>query len=144
LAALVPPSRFTSSVGGGSAFYVRPRERMKITRFAACFLFAVLVCSFGCTASKPTPDPLTGFHAAHKSLDQSIVNDYLNYMQHLSSKEKQNLGPSPVSFFEDGTGQNAVTIVIGMDGNVWEHVLIYDKDDKRVKTFKYVSGDYRS
>jgi hypothetical protein len=117
---------------------------MKITRFAACFLFAVLVCSFGCTAPKPTPDPLTGFHAAGKALDQSIVNDYQNYIQHLSPKEKQNLGPYPALFLEDGTGQHAVKIVIGMDGNVWEHVLIYDKDDKRVKTFKYVSGGYRS
>jgi hypothetical protein len=117
---------------------------MKITKLIACYFLTVFICGFGCTASKPTSDPLTGFHAAGRALDQTIVNDYQNYMQNLSPKEKQNMGPYPASFFEDGTGQHAVKIEIGMDGNVWEHILIYDKDDKRVKTFKYVSGDYRS
>jgi hypothetical protein len=117
---------------------------MRIARLAACFLFAVFVFGFGCTAWKPTPDPLTGFHKSYKVLDQSIVNDYQNYIQNLSPKEKQNLGPYPASFFEDNTGQHAVKIEIGMDGNEWEHILVYDKDDKRVKTFKYVAGHYRS
>jgi hypothetical protein len=117
---------------------------MKITRFAACFLFAVLVCSFGCTASKPTPDPLTGFHAARKGLDQSIVKDYQTYMRMLSPEEQKYLGPSPVSYFEDGTGQHAAVITIGIDHKVWRHILIYDKDDKRIKTIKYISGDYAS
>jgi hypothetical protein len=117
---------------------------MKIARLIFCLLFTAFVCGFGCTSSKPTPDPLAGFHAASKALDQSIVNDYQNYIQHLSPKEKQNLGPYPASFFEDDTGQHAVRIEIGIDGNSWEHILIYDKDNKRVKTFKYVAGHYRS
>jgi hypothetical protein len=104
----------------------------------------MFLCGFGCSSSKPTPDPLAGFHAAFKILDQSIVNDYQNYIKNLSPEEKQNLGPYPASFFENGTGQHAVKITIGLNGTVWRHILIYDKDDKRIKTIKYASGGYRS
>jgi hypothetical protein len=117
---------------------------MKIARFAACFLFAVFVCCFGCTASKPTPDPLAGFHASYKGVDPSIVNDYQNYLQNLSPEEKQRLGPYPAFFFEDYTGQQAVDIRIGINGSNWHHVLIYDKNNKRIKTIKYISGNYAS
>jgi len=80
------------------------------------------------------PDPLTGFHAAGKGLDHSIVKDHETYIQNLSPEEKQSLGPYPASFFKDDTGQHAVRIKTGMDGDSWEHILIYVKNDKRVKT----------
>ena len=105
----------------------------------------MFLCGFGCSSSKPTSDPLAGFHAASKKLDQTIVNDYQNYMQNLSPEEKQNFGPyPPVDFFEDGTGQHAVQIKIGLNGTVWLHDLIYDKDNKRIKTIKYAAGHYAS
>jgi hypothetical protein len=107
-------------------------------------LVSIFVWSCGCNTSKPVPDPLAGFHAASKTLDQSIVNDYQNYIQNLSPEEKKYLGPYPVSFFEDGTGQHAVRIKIGINGTSWEHVLIYDKDNKRIKTIKYSTGHYAS
>jgi len=111
------------------------------------FLFVAVLSAMmisGCSCSAPKPDPLAGFHAASKILDQSIVNDYQNYIQNLSPEEKQNLGPYPASFFEDGTGRHAVRIEIGINGKEWEHVLIYDKDNKQIKTIKYVAGHYAS
>jgi hypothetical protein len=117
---------------------------MNIARFTFCILLAMFLCGFGCSSSKPAPDPLAGFHAASKGLDQSIVNDYQNYIKNLSPEEKQNLGPYPTSFFEDGTGQHAVKIKIGLNGTSWEHVLIYDKDNKRIKAIKYSTGRYAS
>lgn len=107
-------------------------------------LMSTFILGCGCNTSKPTPDPLAGFHSASKKLDQSIINDYQNYIQNLSSEEKQNLGPYPASFFEDGTGQHAVRIEIGINGTSWEHVLIYDKNNKRIKTIKYSTGHYAS
>lgn len=107
-------------------------------------LLTSLVWSTGCAGFVHHPDPLAGFHVAHTTLDQSIVNDYQNYIQNLSPKEKQNLGPSPVSYFEDGTGQNAVVIIIGINGRWWRHILIYDKDNKRIRTIKYATGYYAS
>ena len=35
-------------------------------------------------------------------------------------------------------------IMIGVNNKVWRHVLIYDKNNMRIKTVKYVSGDYHS
>jgi hypothetical protein len=47
-------------------------------------------------------------------------------------------------FFEDQTGQHAITIQTGQDGTYWTYVLIYDKNDKRIKTRKWISGHYMS
>ena len=44
---------------------------------------------------------------------------------------------------EDGTGQHAVTIAVDLGGTEWSHVLTYDKNDKRVRVIKYISGHYR-
>jgi hypothetical protein len=46
--------------------------------------------------------------------------------------------------FEDGTGQHAVEIRIGLDATNWRHILIYDKNDNRIKTIKYADGHYAS
>jgi hypothetical protein len=108
-------------------------------------ILAGFVLIGGCTSPKPMTDPLAGFHAASKGLDQSIVNDYQNYIQKLSPEEKKYLGPYPASFFEDGTGQHAVRIETDIDGkDCWYHILFYDKDNKRVKVVKYFYGRYRS
>jgi hypothetical protein len=125
---------------------MKTRFKSLIKTFAPIFLMlmTMFVFGFGCNTSKPTPDPLAGFHPYYKILDQSIVSDYQNYTRTLSPEEKKYLGPSPVSSFEDDTGQHAIMIKIGLDGTVWEHILIYDKDDKRVKTIKYSPGGYRS
>ena len=107
----------------------------------------MFLCGFGCSSSKPTPDPLVGFHVSdivNLDSNKAITDDYKAYIQTLSPEEKQRLGPYPVSFFEDGTGQHAVDIRIGINGSNWHHVLIYDKDNKRIKTIKYVSGNYAS
>ena len=49
-------------------------------------------------------------------------------------------------YFENGTGEHAVNIQI-FEGNKnasWQHVLIYDKDNKRIKTIKYDHIKYQS
>jgi len=123
---------------------------MKMTiRYINYLGFVLALCTtvvFGCrfSTSKHTPNPLAGWHAASNDPNQSIINDYRDYIQKLSAEEKENLGPSPVSYFENGTDQYAVRIEIGINGKEWEHILIYDKNGKRIKTIKYVSGHYQS
>ena len=127
---------------------------MNTTRFTFCILLAAIIGVTGCAAlklvttawstSKPSPDPLAGWQHASKNPEQIIINDYQDYMQKLSPEERKYLGPSPVSYFEDGTGQHAAVITIGLNETVWRHVLIYDKHNKRIKTIKYASGDYHS
>ena len=119
------------------------RNIMKNARFTFCILLAAFILG-GCATQKPTPDPLAGFHAGDlQALDdnKAITNDYKNYIQ------EQKLPPGSgdeyvayVEYFEDGTGQHAVKITISLNHTDWRHVLIYDKDNKRIKTIKYVSG----
>ena len=108
-------------------------------------IFALIIS--GCSCSTSRPDPLAGFHwssLANLDNNQTITDDYKSYIQKLSPVEKQNLGPYPDSFFEDATGQHAVLITIGINNQVWRHILFYDKNNKRIKVIKYVSGDYYS
>jgi hypothetical protein len=115
---------------------------MNITRFTFCILLAALICGTGCA----TPDPLKGWHLCFsqdpKYLGEAIVADYQDYIQKLPPKEK-NFAYYEHDF-EDGAGQHAVRIEIPLNGTWWEHVLIYDKNNKRIKTIKYSSGGYRS
>jgi hypothetical protein len=112
---------------------------MKMMQFIVCFLLAMFLCGFGCSSSKPTPDPLAGWKTDfHEQPSQAIEKDYHDYIQ------KENLAGAIAHFLEDGTGQHAITLQVGINGTVWQHVLIYDKDNKRIKTIKYASGDYHS
>ena len=47
-----------------------------------------------------------------------------------------------MAFYEDGTGQHAVSFQIPHDGTWWRYVLIYDQNNKRVKAVRYVQGHY--
>jgi hypothetical protein len=122
--------------------------KMRIKNPINFFLFAgilsALVISV-CSCSTAKPDPLVGFHRGDEaSMDknQAITDDYKDYIQKLSPKEKQYLGP--VFYFEDGTGQHAIRFESDIDGtDCWYHILFYDKDNKRIKTVKYFCGRYR-
>jgi hypothetical protein len=108
-------------------------------------LCAMLISGFSCSAPKPTPNPLTGFYfSSLNNLDSNklITDDYKDYIGKLSPEEKERAG---IEYFEDGTGQHAVKITIGLNGTVWEHVLIYDKDNKRIRSaIKHTNSGYRS
>jgi hypothetical protein len=121
---------------------------MKIIQFIVCFLLAMFLCGFGCSSSKPTPDPLAAWKVLlshdYEKLDKAITVDYRDYIQKLPPGERYYVTESEIWFLEDGNGQHAVRIEIPLNGTWWEHVLIYDKDNKRIKTIKYSNGGYRS
>jgi len=120
-----------------------------IINYSINHLFLVLAISTiaisGCRCSTAKPDPLAGwresdfreFHA-----NKAIMDDYQSYVKTLSQEEQK--GMAPVFCYENGTGQHAVEITIGINQTVWRHILIYDKDNKRIKSIKYASGDYHS
>jgi len=87
-------------------------------------------------------NPIAGWQKDYGKADQSIVNDCQDYIHKLPPEDKKYIGP--MTFFEDGTGQHAVEIEEALNGTWWFHVLIYDKDNKRIKTIKYVSGHSQS
>jgi hypothetical protein len=109
-------------------------------------LYAMVVSGCSCSAPKPMPDPLAGFHwCSLTKLDsnKAITDDYKAYIQTLSPEERKYMGPH--EFFEDATGQHAVRIETDINGDqAWYHILIYDKDNKRIKVIKYYRGKYMS
>jgi hypothetical protein len=117
-------------------------------RLPIWILLAAFVCAVGCTTRKPTSDPLAGWHICRPQnpsrFNKAITDDYKDYIQKLPAEERFRVRDSNIWFLEDGTGQYAVNVQIPLNGTWWQHVLIYDKDNKRVKTIKYASGGYRS
>jgi hypothetical protein len=106
---------------------------------------AMVIIGCQCSPSKPTPDPLAAFHIYDlKYFDsyKAISEDYTNYVHTLSQEEQAQA--DLFFFYEDESGQHAIKIEIGINGNRWEHILIYDKANRRVKTIKYVAGHYMS
>jgi hypothetical protein len=112
---------------------------------AICVSLAMFVFSFGCATPK-VADPLEGwnhcFNQDPARLDQAIQDDYRDYIRKLPPKEQR--VASYDYDYEDGTGRHAVLITVGIYGTNWRHVLIYDKENKRIKTIKYADGDSRS
>jgi hypothetical protein len=89
--------------------------------------------------------PLTGWNSSslvNFQNNKAISDDCHAYINNLPPKLRNGVGP--MQYFEDGTGQHAVLIAIAQNGTDWAHVLIYDKDNKRMKVIKYISGHYRS
>jgi hypothetical protein len=115
----------------------------KINRLIFSFLLAAIVC-VGCATQKP--DPLAGwnklFSADTEKLNSAIKNDFQEYLQSLSPRERDDARYA--HYYEDGEGQHAIRFEVPINGADWAYVLIYDKDNKRIKTIKYVSGHYAS
>jgi hypothetical protein len=130
----------------GLILIVRPHCSMIISRFTFCFLLVACNCVVGCTSLVHHSDPLAGWHHSFSQdpskLDEVIVDDYQDYIHQLPARERKYVGD--IFFFEDGTGQHAVRISIPLDGTEWAHILIYDKNGKRIKVTKYRAGRYRS
>ena len=117
-------------------------KHISSSKIFVCTFVVVLTFAFGCYPSKPTPDPLEGFHVAGKfdpdsNSNKAINEDSKNYIQTLSPKERDMAGRE---FFEDDNGRHAVRIYYTLNDNNWVHVLIYDKNNHRIKAIKYVSG----
>ena len=119
-------------------------------------LIAILSSSLGCKP-KPPPDPLAGWNKYIISSDgetstdtshlpdQAITADYQAYLNSLPADLSYIAKTQALQCFcVDGTGQRAVEVTIQAYGEVWRHVLFYDKNDKRVKAVKYLLGRYQS
>lgn len=119
---------------------------MKTNQFLLYFLLTIFLCAFGCSISKPTPNPLEGwnfcFSQDPSKLDEMIQADYKDYIQKLPPEER-NVATYDHDF-EDGKGQHAIMITVGLNGINWRHMLIYDKNNKRINVIKYASGNSRS
>lgn len=113
-----------------------------VSYFGIIILATVFLCGFGCSTSKPTPDPLAGWQIDFDQPDAAIDKDYKNYIQNLSLTRKDFV--MSTTFHKDAKGGHAVGIQVGVNGTWWIHVLFYNQDDQRIRIIKYKNGGYRS
>ena len=74
----------------------------------------------------------------------AIVADYKSYIASLSPEEQREASEKRMWLLEDGAGGQAIEISIPLPGLVsavwWDHIFVYDSNNKRIKTLKYKSG----
>jgi hypothetical protein len=115
------------------------------TKIVSLFFLTTFALITGCNVPEPIPDPLAGWKIAFKhEPDQAIGKDCQDYIQSLKLSPEKGTYVAYIEFFEDGTGQHAERITVSVNKTDWAHVLIYDKNDRRIKTIKYVTGHSRS
>jgi hypothetical protein len=87
---------------------------------------------------------LAGWHFEDRNPNQTIEKDYQDYIQKLPSDQKGFVGT--VHFFADGAGQHAIRIeVFEKNRNAaWQHVIIYDKEDIRIRVVRCGYHRYQS
>jgi hypothetical protein len=106
---------------------------------------AVSFLAVGCVAPKPVSEPMSGWNRLpdrDQSLNKSLIDDCQSYVRPLRA-EGHFIDDSDIWFFQNGSGQHAIEIEMTTDRRQLVHVLIYDKNDKRIKVIKYASGWYR-
>ena len=123
-----------------------PEAIMNAVRSTCCVLMAIIFLSAGCGTTKPAPNPLESWKRSWSQdpndLSKTIRDDYQDYIQHLPPEERKFVGS--INLYEDGSGRHVVNIEINLNGTRWEHLLIYDRSNKRTTSTKSVGGHYRS
>jgi hypothetical protein len=119
---------------------------MKIAQISMCsFSLIALALIVGCaTTTNPlagwTFRPFQGYEPPpygqnYYHLDQSIIDDYQDFI-----KKKGIVTAGAITgFFEDGTGQRAVEFDAfeHHEFDSWRYVLIYNKENQRIKVIRY-------
>lgn len=139
-----------------------------IIDFPFSFIADTLYLPADLWSQTPTPDPLKSWKPAgaigckvgymsatietlpgYKAISDDVqifVNklpvDTTRYDPNVNSDRRICYWIDRMTFFQDGTGQHAVKIEIPWKGTYWNYVLIYDKENKRIKKIKYSSGHY--
>lgn len=107
------------------------------------WLAAVLGVVAGCVAPKPALNPLAGWKLDYNHQPGiAIERDYENYIGSLPTVERKSSGVG--GYFQDGSGKHAIQIQVAVKGTWWYHILIYDRQNRRIQVIKYSPGRYRS
>lgn len=109
-------------------------------------LSVALLGNAGCATS--TPNPLAGWVFCTGKEEANLIaelgDDYHNYIQKLSPQERNHVHDYDIRFFKNESGQHAVKIEVALHGAYYEHVLFYNRDNKRIKVIIYSGGRYSS
>lgn len=118
---------------------------MSKTRYISCVSLTALFLIVGCA----TPNALVGWKQVLSrgddvKLEEALRTDAINYMDTVVFKERRVSGP--FWFYEDGSGQHAIGMEVFQkhENASWEYLIVYSKENKRVKVIKYGYRRYQS
>jgi hypothetical protein len=114
---------------------------MKNLRLALNVWLMLAALTFGCASRRTNPlkEWTLRYDQTAALLNRKAIDvDYHSYIDHLSAKEKDYIGA--IELFENGNGLTAIRIDTHVTKAIRTHVLIYDSENKRIKTIKYVRG----
>lgn len=145
-----PTNPITPKAGMRAETIKTATVKYSVSHFWLTFpLLAALVLSAGC-ATRLGRNPLEGWKELGSAFviscpfGEAIADDYRSYIRSLPAEERDQVDDFSIRFYENTAGQRAVKISIivrGFWSDIrWEHVLIYDTTNKRIRTVKYKSG----
>jgi hypothetical protein len=122
---------------------------MNLTRISLCISLVALVCSTGCIPVAVHPmqvfsrhsNPIEGWKSVNfkEKPSPAIEKDYHDFLNY---ERPPGFVGAIIGYLEDGNGNHAISIEIGNNGTYRTCVLIYDRNDKRIRKVKYISGHY--
>lgn len=120
---------------------------MNVIRLSFWILLAGFLLTVGCAIHKHS-DPLADWKISlsrdSDKLDQAIKEDCWDYIHKLPREQQGGLTKYDIWFYENSTGQHAVKFTVSTKGFIgdvlWDHLLVYDANNKRIKAMKYKSG----
>ncbi len=98
------------------------------------------VATTGPATAGAVPAELKGWQAT-SLLDKAVITDYNDYIEALPPADR--VGVADVRCFADATGQHAVAITVNGNEGARTHVLMYDKQNKRLNVSKSAPGTRR-
>jgi hypothetical protein len=136
---------------------------MKNTRFTFCILALIAILAGGCVGPKPVSDPMSGLTrlpdrdqpyvmgGLWPDVDKSVIEDCQSFV-HSLKVEGYYITDDQFCLFQNKSGQLVGLIEVQSTNNPPSsdqlshtsehliHVLIYDKNNKRIKVIKYRTG----
>ena len=100
---------------------------------------------FGCNTSQPATNPLAGWQKAYNEEPSKIIDEDLNAF--ITQRSPEGYRPVEViGYYKNNAGQHALNLELFEyhKNSSWHYVLVYDKDDKRIKVIKYDFRKYQS
>ena len=84
------------------------------------------------------PAALKGWKETKDLPADTVVTDYNDYVEKLPKAERP--GVADVKYYVDDDGRNAVAVLVNVGDTQWTHLLVYDKQHKRVEMTKFAAG----
>jgi hypothetical protein len=118
---------------------------MRARHHIFCALIAAAILTGCATQSEVARNPLEGWKVCQDQcpyrVNDTVKADYQAYIATLSAQEREFVYEYNIWYFERDSDLHAVMIKIPLNGVWWDHVLVYNHDNIRVRVVKFSGGE---